>query len=205
MESHKAKYLKGLRQQLKDQEKWKMEAIALLQKNGVTDATSHKSVVAYQNKINEIREEIEGFDGQSIGFQGFALQEETKSMKTQVAKEAVKTPSTSSKGHDRWADVKQENMMKREWNWVCRMDSYLPSYMRDNLKRMANNKGYIWKGIHYYGDRPPEHPRDITTMFEKQNHVQIIHEYGPTFYRIFEKADKNKPKVLIYEKIKNIG
>lgn len=203
MESHKAKYLKGLRQQLKDQEKWKMEAIALLQKNGVTDATSHKSVLAYQKKINEIREEIEGFDGESIGFQSFALQEETKSMKTQVAKEAAKTPSTSSKGHDRWADVKQENMMKREWNWVCRMDSYLPNYMRDNLKRMANNKGYIWKGIHYYGIRPAEHAKDITTMFEKHNHVQIIHEYGPNFYRIFEKADKNKPKVLIYEKIKN--
>lgn len=186
----KNRNLKQLRQQMKDQEKWRDEAISLLTKQGIEDPTTHSSVIKFTTKIEALKEEVANFH------------QDSEATSTEVVEAVVSKPTVSTpqyKEPDRWADTKAENVMKREWNWLCRMDGFVPSYMRENLAKMPNNKGYIWKGIYYFGDLPPEHPMDVTTMFEKQNQILFIHEWTPEYYKIFEKGDKQKPKILKFE------
>ena len=59
---------------------------------------------------------------------------------------------------------------------------------------MPNNKGYIWRGVHFYGELPEESgPR---VMFEKQRGLLLIHEYTPREYRLYEKEGKNRKKMV---------
>lgn len=71
----------------------------------------------------------------------------------------------------------------------------LPEYMKRNLADMPNNKGYIWKGIYFYGDLPEESgPR---VLFEKRKGgLLIIHEYTDKEYKIFEKNGKERKRFL---------
>ena len=195
MEQNKQKYFKALRQQIKDQQKWKDEAIELLTKNGVKDPLAHPSIVKFDFKIEALQQEADDFTLDSETFQTFSDKQETMKEKSKGPTHEVHRPH-----EDRWADKKVENAMKREWNWLCRMDGFVPQYMRDNLRKMPNNKGYIWKGIFYYGLLPPENPMDITTMFEKHNQALYIHEWTPKYYRIFEKSDRQKSKIMTFEK-----
>jgi hypothetical protein len=181
---------------MKFEEKWKKDAIDLLLKNNFPNPEDHASIKNFNQKIIDLQNEIENFNGQSEKYLIFVK----KHSKSHDHSTENKT-STTFKSEDRWADVKIENAMKREYNWLCRMDNYMPSYMKQNLENMPNNKGYIWKGIHYFGHLAPEEPLDTVSLFEKQNQKLYIHEYTKEYYRIFEKAEKTKPKVLIFEKL----
>ena len=46
--------------------------------------------------------------------------------------------------------------VRSSWRWLRRTDAKLPGYMRRNLKEMPNNKGYIFRGIQYYGEKRAE-------------------------------------------------
>ena len=78
------------------------------------------------------------------------------------------------------------------FNKVC---DQLPDYMIKNLSEMPNNKGYIWRGVNFYGKLDCQH--GPTVMFEKQKNILVIHEYTPTEYKRFEKNGKDK-KILVH-------
>lgn len=72
----------------------------------------------------------------------------------------------------------------------------LPEYMRENLVDMPNNKGYIWRGCWFFGDRPSE-PRQPIIMFEKKKGgIMCIHELDQYEHRIFEKIGKEKKRLI---------
>lgn len=87
---------------------------------------------------------------------------------------------------------KDINYAHKYFNKVC---SQLPDYMIKNLSEMPNNKGYIWRGVHFYGDLEAEH--GPTILFEKQKNILLIHEYYPAEYRRYEK-NGNERKVLVH-------
>lgn len=199
MNDQKSKYLKTLRVKVKELTKWKEEAIALLKSQNHENPDQHSSIIAYQEKINKLENEMKSFDSESNDFVKF---KENQMVKKPPPPLNPVIANENKNSYDRWADVKMENQMNREWNWLCRMDSYLPDYIRTNLKNMPNNKGYVWKGIFYFGDLPKQHPVEITTLFEKQKEMLRIHEFSPMVYRIYEKPDKNKLKELVFEKFR---
>jgi len=95
-----------------------------------------------------------------------------------------------------------QHLARREWDWLCNQDSKVPDYMRENLAKMPCNKGYIWKGIWYFG-KQVEDPRDrgVIIMFERQRGGgdQLIHELkAGDYHRIFRK-NKNPPHTLLSE------
>jgi hypothetical protein len=91
--------------------------------------------------------------------------------------------------------------MNREYQYLLKIDQSLPGHIRKNLESMPNNKGYIWRGVHYYGHLPvPSHENpDIWFMYEKYKNDLYIHE---TFYgkykKVFRKL-KNGKKELVSE------
>ena len=75
----------------------------------------------------------------------------------------------------------------------------VPEYIKKNLKNMPNNKGYIWKGIQLFGEKPKE--EDTVILFENIGHNFIrIHEITKKEYKIYEKKDKEKRKLISKEK-----
>jgi len=93
--------------------------------------------------------------------------------------------------------------MRKEWDWLCKQDIKLPDYIRTNLSKMPNNKGYIWKGIWYFGHKPNENNNNLLIMFERPlgSNDMLIHEIKRNeYYRILKK-DHTGRNVIISEKL----
>ena len=86
--------------------------------------------------------------------------------------------------------------MRSSWRWVCKTDAKLPNYMRRNLKEMPNNKGYIFRGIQYYGYKPAQRNKPVV-LFEKNRGVLNIHEITKDEHKIYQKLNKNSKNKLI--------
>lgn len=98
------------------------------------------------------------------------------------------------------SDKQKERDMKYAWKYYNKVIDTLPSYMKNNLREMTNNKGYIWRGVVFYGEIPiyNEQPR---ILFEKKGRILVIHEYIGKEYKRFEKEGKNR-KILVYSRNK---
>lgn len=96
-------------------------------------------------------------------------------------------------------DRNLQYQMRREYEWLCKQDAKMPDYMKSALEKMPNNKGYIWKGIWYFGKLPSENP-NLCIMFENNQGNRLIHEIlKKRYHRIFMQQ-KHRPNELIYEK-----
>ena len=78
---------------------------------------------------------------------------------------------------------------------LLQADDTLPSYIRANLAEMPNNKGYIWRGVHYYGRKPPE-KNEAVIMFEKYKGKLIIHKSFDTEWQVLEKGRDGTTKIV---------
>lgn len=88
------------------------------------------------------------------------------------------------------------NYLQKETDKFYRDCSTIPDYIQQNLKDMPNNKGYIWRGVWCFGEKPKE--SDTTTLFEKcKGGILKIHEYTRTSYKMFEKQGKNQKTLVI--------
>lgn len=83
------------------------------------------------------------------------------------------------------------------YNFFKRNCSSVPDYMRKKLADMPENKGYIWKSVYCYGERPAEKGRPVS-MFERPRGGDklLIHEWTPNVYKLYEKIGKG-PKTLV--------
>ena len=68
---------------------------------------------------------------------------------------------------------------------------------------MPNNKGYIWRDVHCYGDKDYK-AKDPRLMYEKKNNVYITHERHKGYYKIWHKEDNKKKQLIHKEKIKKL-
>jgi hypothetical protein len=98
----------------------------------------------------------------------------------------------------------QQRRLKRDmdmaWERLNQIDRDMPVHMKRALQQMPNNKGYIYRGVSYYGYLPSEN-KTTTTLFERVKGIMYIHEYtyfrdGKEF-RLYEKLSKNTPKTLV--------
>ena len=87
---------------------------------------------------------------------------------------------------DRNFEYKKREMDK-SWQYFVKSRDTFPEYMSKKLKNMPNNKGYIWKSIHFYGERPSI-PGDPVILFETQREgILVIHEITNREYKIWHK------------------
>jgi hypothetical protein len=100
----------------------------------------------------------------------------------------------ANRKNDRESNFKQKDM-ERTYKYYLRLCDSIPDYMTKKLNNMPNNKGYIWRGIYFYGNLPTE-IGEPTVIFEKQKDLLIIHEwFNDGSYKIWNKKGKNR-KVL---------
>jgi hypothetical protein len=187
---NKAFEIKNLKTKIKDTEKWKQEAIDLLQQKGEENIEQHKTIQIYNEKIKELQEKLKNIE---IGI--VTLQEKKVKEVKPISNSNLNTKTYSN---DPWEETKINNMINRELKWLLKTSESLPSYIKENLNKMGCNKGYLWKNIYYFGEQELEYPEDVYTIYEKNYNIMKIHEYHPTYYREYLK--ENKIKTLIEEK-----
>jgi hypothetical protein len=78
----------------------------------------------------------------------------------------------------------------------------LPDYMRENLKGMPNNKGYIWRGCLFMGRLNPERGQPMVLFEKVRGGITRIHESDEYETKVFEKQGKEK-KRLVSKKRRN--
>lgn len=200
----RAQYNKLIQSELRQLKKFKEQA---------EKRSSAENLLKFDNKIRELENELIE-DTQC--YTTFVMeQEELLKMQQKTQNDKIARSQTDSENKEKLdAFYKQENKlnrderisqhhMRREYDWLCRQDDRLPDYIRSNLQKMPNNKGYIWKGIHYYGLMPVEdNNKDLLIMFERPQGAQdmLIHEIKRgSYYKILQKS-KNGQNVLISEK-----
>ena len=101
------------------------------------------------------------------------------------------------------SEKQKERDYKHGLKYFRKVSDQLPEYMKKSLSEMPNNKGYIWRGINFYGDLPAKQ-NESYVMFEKQRGgILVIHEYSNNEYRRYEKHGKEK-KQLVFKKFRNL-
>lgn len=106
------------------------------------------------------------------------------------AKEKLKDKSLSKVFPKVWADY------NNEYRYMDNVTKYLPGHLQNNLKTMPENKGYIYKGVWFFGQAKPDNSVDIVMFEKKGGDILYIHQYHNKRYSLFEKRGKN-PKVQI--------
>lgn len=136
----------------------------------------------------------------------FEKQNEKQSQKREVSlkleseHKAVSEKVFQEERELRIQDRYSEKNMNREYRYLLDIDASLPDHIRQNLKNMPNNKGYIWRGVHYYGLKPltkNDNPR-LLVMFEKKRNELLIHEsmYGE-WKKTFKKLNDGQKKLIL--------
>ena len=90
---------------------------------------------------------------------------------------------------------------RRLYNIICKSMTNFPDYIKQNLKDMPNNKGYIWRNVYYWGEKDYD-PTKPCILFEKTKYKLYIHEITDTQHILFEKSGKQK-KILIKKEERN--
>lgn len=92
-------------------------------------------------------------------------------------------------------DGTSEYSLNKETNKFFDNNNKIPDYMKQNLKDMPSNKGYIWKNILCFGELPKE--SDNLILFEKcRNNILKIHEISYDRHLIYEKNGKNQKELI---------
>lgn len=91
------------------------------------------------------------------------------------------------------------NEYEKTYNHYNDLCSKIPDVLREKIKNTSNNKGYIWRGLYLYGEKPVQKESDyeVTTMFEKiERDTTLIHIWDVDNYKVYRK-EQDKPKFLI--------
>lgn len=96
---------------------------------------------------------------------------------------------------DRNFEYKKREIDK-SWQYFVKSKDTFPEYMIKKLKNMPNNKGYIWKSIHFYGERPSIVGEPIILFETQKEGILVIHEITNTEYKIWHK--KGTFKKILY-------
>lgn len=124
------------------------------------------------------------------------MKKHIKEKKKDMSEKYWKSIISASREHKQ-----KDRDVRYAYKYFSSVNDSLPEYMKTNLVDMPNNKGYVWRGVHFYGKL--ETQRGPLVMFEKQKggNILIIHEYTDREYKRYEKKGKDR-KYLTYSHIK---
>lgn len=95
---------------------------------------------------------------------------------------------------DHRADKNMKRQIRSGWIYYNRVCDSIPEYITKKLKKLPNNKGYLWRGVSLYGDLPEK--RGPTVLFENKKGYTIIHEYTHSYYSVYEQK-RGQKRVLV--------
>jgi len=142
-----------------------------------------------ENEISFLQKRLDGIEkGEfDIEFLGTAKAQKPKDLPVAKQKSVI------------FRTLRSDNNIKREieknWQYFVKTRETIPPYMLKKLKNMPNNKGYIWKSIYCYGERPANVGEPVILFETQKDGVLVIHETTEKEYKIWHKKGTAK-KIL---------
>lgn len=99
---------------------------------------------------------------------------------------------------------KREREIQREYRRYLKTISSLPDYLKKKLRKMPNNKGFIWRDVWFWGDKKEEKGKPLQMFQNRKGGIQEIHIITRKTHKIYEKPMRSKKKTLIFEKKRNV-
>ena len=142
-----------------------------------------KEIKEFENRMCDVKAGV--YDQEFAKFEKISAEqikmniEDTKQKKDsdiQKKKEEInisKAFEQSIRRTDRNFEYKKREMDK-SWQYFVKSRDTFPEYMSKKLKNMPNNKGYIWKSINFYGERPSITGEPVI-LFETQREGILEH------------------------------
>ena len=175
-----------------------------------------EKVTKYENELQELSQKLNDIqiglldDEIKEKYKDVALEIKTKEEETSKKKLEKKTHDQKNSQISKNIYNQQRNFdykvrqskreMDRSYMFFCRTIDSIPDYIINKLKKMPNNKGYIWKNIYCYGELPSD--SNTITLFEKRrDNILLIHEWVNNTYNIWKKESTNR-KTLSSSSIK---
>ena len=176
-----------------------------------------KDIENFQQKISQLQNTLNEIDmgvyeeQLKIQLENNKKMIEAKSKTTQKKKQeklnqqiTQSNPNLKQTKHNQESNpsyVRNVNMDREEHFYLkdCRS---LPNHLREKLKNMPNDTGFIWKDIWCLGELPSKN-RDHypLTLHEKKDSKMLIHIYERNKYSLYEK-DQNGRRHLIMTRSK---
>ena len=80
---------------------------------------------------------------------------------------------------------------KEERRYYKNCDS-LPQWIKDKLKDMPSNKGYIWRDLWFFGDKYVPFTKNCVMFESLKGGITIIHEIDEDYHKVYEKVGRNQ-------------
>ncbi len=131
--------------------------------------------------------------------------EQEKYQHKRDAKRKTQKALTDKRENDRedrrayWKKQREMNYFQRHFDRTTP-----PSHIRKNLRDFTGNKGYIWRGIQFFGKRPAQ-PGAPVVLFEPGKNHLTIHEWKGNYYRIYRKVGRARRGPPIFEERRRPG
>jgi len=98
-------------------------------------------------------------------------------------------------------DRDKKYQARKAYYHFVRTEERFPENLRKNLKKMTNNRGYIYNNITYYGELP-ENEYEPIILFERQrNGTLLTHQYTDDEYILHSKPKNGRQTIIKREKI----
>lgn len=97
-------------------------------------------------------------------------------------------------------DFHQKKNQESSYRRLMEIEQTLPDYIKQALERLPNHKGYIFRGVWYFG-KLPSNEKYFLSMMERSNQKTLIHEYyydgrGYKHYKCFEKHQNGSKNLM---------
>ena len=183
---------------------------------------NEKNIEKYITKIQDIKDEVEKIDNGEFDdyLEDMMMAEENERNEKELIFQLKRKKKQQHKQNDakklkkvidfersiNRTDRYHDKDINRAFFHFAKNSHSIPDYMKRNLDEMPNNKGYIWKGIRFYGKKPYQEGRpDI--LFEKlKGSILRIYEISDTETKIFEKKGTERKQFISStpRKVKNV-
>jgi len=94
------------------------------------------------------------------------------------------------------------NHKERDYNIYMSIINTIPKDIKKNLKTMPCNSGYIWRGIHLYGEKKAK--GHGLSLFERKKDCLLTHKWEETRYKIYKKDYSTNKKKMIENKPRKV-
>ena len=211
MDQYTLRYLNENKTELKRQKHYQSQAAELLIETDASDFVHNSAQKKYdkaKERIQELENNIkkEGLSDRVCAWlESFAQIHEKvvqhKKMEEKSRKKNIRDDFYKNLRKFCKSERNQRYQIRRTQRWLKRTENYFPEWKLKKLKNMPNNKGYIWRGIHYYGYKPAI-PGEPVFLFEQKGKSLYIHEISAEFHKVFIKESKKSRKKLIETRVR---
>lgn len=125
-----------------------------------------------------------------------------KDLKRKEKEEDSKLSKEYYEKHKKSDRIQNTYIIKRYYNYFKKSVETLPEWIKSDLEKMPCNKGYIWRGVHYYGVKNKDNSNNLSVT-ECKKGEKIIHVWTKDMYKMYSKKGRNK-QILIKEEKRKI-